>query len=146
MDLEWTHIFLKFVKDLPEINIGRENLIAISGYGRRENANTNLLAFYFNENERHGFKRLFLNSLLDIYESKAKEEKHIFFKDEFETEYEVTTEVSTDERNRIDIVIKGKIEDDQKMPNWAIIIENKIDHFLDNPLGDYYNSIAADTK
>ena len=71
MNLNWIN---KLIKELPEISPVKKNLIEIAGYPKWENVNSNLLAFYFDEKEEHGFNRLFLNSLIDLYESKINVE------------------------------------------------------------------------
>ena len=63
MNFEWIN---KLISELPETSVARKNLIEIAGYPKWENVNSNLLAFYFDEKEEHGFNRLFLNSLLDL--------------------------------------------------------------------------------
>lgn len=44
----------------------RNNLLDIAGFPRSEYVNSNILAFYFDEQEEHNLKRLFLDSLLEL--------------------------------------------------------------------------------
>ncbi|MCK4663624.1 MAG: PD-(D/E)XK nuclease family protein [Bacteroidales bacterium] len=145
MDLNWIK---ELIDILPETSIRRKNLIAIAGYPKWEIVNSNLLAFYFDEKEEHGFSRLFINSLFDIYETKLKgtsQQREIF-----ETDFSVDREVATDSGRRIDLLLREDIEveydNESIIPNWAIIIENKLFADLYNDLTDYWKSVKADNK
>ena len=146
MKLDWIE---NFIEQLPEVPIERKNLISIAGYPKWENVNSNLLAFYFDKNEEHGFLRLFFNSLLEICELKIKEEINIEMDieiDIFETDYTVEREVFTENDKRIDILLKEENEEEDTIPNWAIIIENKILQDLYNDLLEYWNSVTSNFK
>lgn len=126
----------EFISELPKLSDQRKNLIEISGYPSWENVNSNLLTFYFNETESHGFGKLFINSLLDLLTDHLSElniNKDIFF-----TPFKVERE-----RNRIDILITGYEEDENNSENykWAILIENKIHAGLYNDLKKYWKSM-----
>lgn len=145
MNIDWIK---EFIELLPETSIGRKNLIAIAGYPKWENVNSNLLAFYFDEKEEHGFSRLFINSLFDIYESKLKTD--YFQRELYETDFSVEREVTTENGGRIDILLREEIEvedeNEEIISNWAIIIENKLFANLYNNITDYWNSVKADNK
>ena len=93
----------------------------------------NLLAFYFRPEEEHGLGNLFLSSLLSCYEAEGPEEAGTgasWLAGELDLpEVSVQTEVVTSNNKRIDILITSS--------QWVIAIEFKINHELDNPLGDY---------
>ncbi len=125
-DVKWLE---DLVNSFPELTKNPKNFFDISGFPRRENVNSNLLAFYFDKNEEHGFKTLFIDSLLEI----ISEQKGDSFEID-ETDFSVEREVFTNKGNRIDILIKGIDE------SWAIIIENKVDAGLYNDLSDYWES------
>lgn len=115
----------------------RKNLLDIAGFPRWETVNSNILAFYLDEQEEHNFKRLFLDSLLELVrESEPFKEMDATV---FDTPYQVERET-----NHIDILIQG-VGEDGEIP-WAIIIENKIDQWLYNPLDTYWNSTKAANK
>lgn len=140
-DLKWLESMVDSLPDKPEY---RKNLIDIAGYPSRETVNSNLLAFYFDGNGEHGFEQLFLKSLLSLLD---KNEEGLF--DFIEGDYEIDKEVATDLGNRIDLVIRHipDVETENAVtPKWAIIIENKIDSGLDNPLKDYWTSVDAENK
>ncbi|MEZ4954385.1 MAG: PD-(D/E)XK nuclease family protein [Saprospiraceae bacterium] len=115
----------------------RKNLLDIAGFPRWETVNSNILAFYFDEQEEHNFKRLFMDSLLELV--KEKEPFKTLDATVFDTPYQVERET-----NRIDILLRGIGQGD--VSPWAIIIENKIDHILANPLDYYWSSVNAEKK
>ncbi len=142
MNLDWIS---KLISDLPETSLTRRNLIEIAGYPKWENVNSNLLAFYFDEKEEHGFNRLFLNSLLDLYEIESGKEIQ---RELFETDFTVDREVSTVKGGRIDLVLKDESleNDDSDNTSWAIIVENKLFADLYNNLTDYWKAVKSDSK
>ena len=142
MNFEWIN---KLISELPETSVTRENLIEIAGYPKWENVNSNLLAFYLDEKEEHGFNRLFLNSLLDLYEAKLGFDIQ---RELFETDYTVDREVSTNKGGRIDIVISDEAIENEESDNssWSIIVENKLFADLYNNLTDYWKSIDSESK
>ena len=98
--------------------------------GRRtEEIFSRLLAFFFGTSNPHGLGTLFIDTLIDVYEEKKKRnlprsQINVF----------AETEVCTDEKNRIDILLKCN--------NLVVCIENKIWAYLDNDLDDYCTYIA----
>ncbi len=145
MNIDWIN---ELIDLFPETSTGRKNLIAIAGYPKWEIVNSNLMAFYFDEKEEHGFSRLFINSLLDIYDSKKMTIP--LPREIFETDFSVEREVSTNSGGRIDILIREEVEseddNDEPTSNWAIIIENKLFASLYNNLNDYWKSVNSDNK
>jgi hypothetical protein len=111
----------------PKLPKREKSMIEIGGCRNDENVNSHYLAFFFKENEEHGLGRLFFDSLLEVLELVARD---------FQGKYTVNREVPTKKNNRIDIVIKSESND------WAVIIENKIYHYLGNDLQDYWDSVT----
>jgi PD-(D/E)XK nuclease superfamily len=145
MNLEWMQALSN---QFPKIEEERKNIISIAGFPRWENVNSNLLSFYFDKNEEHGFNELFLNSLLDLYEEKI-DDKIDFNRDMFATEYSIDREYMTDKGGRIDLLISEGADDEidnNYIPKWAFIIENKLFANLYNDLTDYWNTINTDNK
>ncbi|MFW5872641.1 MAG: PD-(D/E)XK nuclease family protein [bacterium] len=144
INLDWINELIKLI---PETSSHRKNLIEIAGYPKWENVNSNLLAFYLDEKEEHGFGRLFLNSLIDLYESKQDKETT---REIFDTDYIIEREASTDLGGRIDIVVSSdtvyESEETALPSNWSIIIENKLFAELYNNLIDYWDSVNAEQK
>ena len=75
----------------------------VAGYPHYENVISNILAFFFNTREEHGLKDLWLKSLLDCYNYKAKMNICL---GEFE---DIEREHSTEENKRLDIIIVLRI-------------------------------------
>lgn len=147
MELSW----LKNIIDLlPDNSDNQKSLFDISGFPKWETVNSNLLAFYFDKEEEHNLKTLFIESLLML----LKKDADINFDDNFE----IFREYRTIKGNLIDVVIKSNLEEslvsepseetepEQEKTDWAIIIENKIDAPLYNDLTDYWNSVDAAQK
>jgi hypothetical protein len=141
MNLDWID---ELIKLLPEISPIRKNMIEISGFPRWETVNSNLLAFYFDNNEEHGFNNLFIDSLYDIIEEKTNIQ--IFKRQIFETDFSVEREWITVNGKRIDILLSENYNEDEFNSNWAIIIENKLNANLYNDLLNYWDSVKSKNK
>ena len=119
--------------ELPQIPEQRKSFLEIANFPDYENVITNFYAFYLDEKEEHGFKRLFLDALCLIIEQK-KETAPIL------EEPEIWTESATNAGGRIDLLLIDSSND------AAIIIENKIYASLNNDLEDYWSSVKATNK
>ena len=118
---------------IPEVKEKPKTFLSIAKQPHYENVISNLYAFFFNPNEVHGLKDLFINSLKDLIVEKI-EESGIKERDLSDfTDFEIVTEAKTNNGGRIDLLLHND--------NQAIIIENKIYHFLDNDLDDYWNTV-----
>jgi len=140
-NLDW----LKEITDkFSKITRGRKNLIEIAGYPSWENVNSNILAFYFDPLEEHGFKTLFLDGLLEIISENLGSgfDRSLFEYDSIS----ISREYTTNKGNRIDILIASDSVSNDNTPDWAIIIENKIYAELYNDLVDYWESANAKNK
>ena len=113
-----------------EIQTKAQTFFDVSGYPHYENVMSNILAFFFNPNEEHGFKDLWIKSLIECYNKTAGKTISL---GSVET---VEREIVTDEGKRIDIVIA--------LDNAAIAIENKIFAPVNNDLGSYHKKIKKD--
>lgn len=103
----------------------------IAGYPHYENVSSNILKFFLDPNNEHELKDLVLNSIVHCIDDSLK------FNIDVDS-IEVEREVSTDKRNRLDILIKTE--------NYIIGIENKIFHYLHNDLEDYQQAIKSYCK
>ncbi len=121
------------VHNLPKSEKKRKTILDIGGYPHYENVLSNFYAFYFNKDEEHGFKDLFIKSIIEIITLRTTLSLN------FEN-YDVWTEETTNSGGRIDILIK-EVDSSQ-----AIIIENKVNHILLNDLADYWDSVLCTTK
>jgi hypothetical protein len=97
---------------------------------------SNIYAFYFDENEVHNLKTIFVDSLMEIIMNSAVGAIKTGLKD-FQ-DFAITTELGTTDGGRIDLLLHNNSQ--------AIIIENKIYHYLINDLKDYWNSIKRPAK
>ena len=102
----------------------------VAGYPHYENVISNILAFFFNTREEHGLKDLWLKSLLDCYNCKAKTS---IWLGEFE---DIEREHSTEENKRLDIIIL--------LSNAIVAIENKVYANADNnPFDKYHEEVLS---
>ena len=126
MKMNPAKLLLEFQK-LPKIKKDR-TFLEISGYPHYENVWSNILQFFLNPNNEHGFQDLVLNALVKCIEP------------DFTCDYErenvsVEREFPTIKNNRIDLVIQTE--------KYVIGIENKIFHFLNNDLNDYSQTVSS---
>lgn len=105
----------------------KETFMTISGYPHYENVVSNILKFFFEDNE-HGMKNLWVRSLLETVPGFA----NVDFQDiVVESVYR---EYLTDTQKRIDLVVV--------CDRYIIAIENKIYATLTNDLQDYADTIS----
>jgi hypothetical protein len=122
--------FIKILLDFKSIPRHKriKTFMEISGYPHYENVCSNILKFYLDPKNEHGLKDLVLNSLIHPIEKDFK------FDVDFE-KIEIHREHKTINENRLDIVILTE--------NYAIGVENKIFHHLQNDLTDYNSTINS---
>lgn len=104
-------------------------LMEIAGFPHWENVYSNILAFFLDTNQHHGFNDMLLISIINCYNNKFSDTDKIHINDNLETEY-VHREAVTKNGKRIDIVIKTS--------SFILGIENKIYSSLHNDLKEYY--------
>ncbi|MGQ3012143.1 MAG: PD-(D/E)XK nuclease family protein [Flavobacteriales bacterium] len=114
------------------------DLFSLSGFPHYEDVLSNWYAFFFRSDEQHGFGRLFVHALLDLIREKTANTPDSFM----DRRVQCKREVQTDKGNYIDLVLYDE-ENDTNTFNQAILIENKVYHFLHNDLKDYYESIKT---
>ena len=107
-------------KKLPQTPQRDPTTLELSGYPHLENVYSNILAFFLDPGREHGFRSLFLNSLLSVAKYEEIQDSE---------EVEVNREEITETRKRIDLVISTD--------TLIIGIENKIKGKLYNDLEDY---------
>lgn len=100
--------------------------LEISGQPHFENVCSNILAFYFNTNECHGFKDLVLKSFIECIDENLLDEYDI-------DTVNIERELYVNDKKRMDIIIECN--------NIVFAIENKIYHILNNELNTYQISI-----
>jgi len=133
MDIEnLNNVFSKI--EVPKIKKRAKTFLGISKQPNYENVCSNIYAFFFDIQEEHNLRDLFLKSLIQIISLKTKTGYSFFY----ESRIDVETEYTTKKNKRIDILLSTQEE--------AIIIENKIYHVLNNDLEDYWDSIQRKKK
>lgn len=129
MDLKALKDFLD-KSEIPKVKKKPKTFLGIAKQPHYENVLSNIYAFYFNVNEEHGFGDLFLKSFQELISATdLGKTKDIALS----SDSVIETEYITLNNGRIDMVIY----DDTN----AIIIENKVNHTLDNDLQDYWVSV-----
>lgn len=128
----WHDVIERFI-DVEDSSEQRTtpNMFAISGFPDSEIVSSNVLAFFLDPETGHGLGDLVLRSLVAEIQKRANDPD--IFSDLDFSSCTVTTEHATANGNRIDILIE--FEDS------AIIIENKVNAILYNPLDDYQNDV-----
>lgn len=126
--------------EIPRIKKKPKTFLGIAKQPHYENVLSNIYAFYFNVNEEHGMGDLFLKSLIECIKNSELKDRNFngFTEFDIETEYYTEGIGLTGKKGYIDLLLYN---DEQ-----AIIIENKVNHHLDNDLDDYWNSIKLDTE
>lgn len=117
--------------EVPKTKKKPKTFLGIAKQSHYENVLSNIYAFYFDINEVHGFKDLFINSLIEIIKETEFRDKGILF--EGFSDFKCKTEYTTRQGGRIDLLLKN---DEQ-----ALLIENKVYHHLNNDLNDYWTTI-----
>ena len=107
-----------------------QTYLQLSGFPHYENVCSNLLCFFFNTEESHGLKDLFVRSLLKCIQQVSHTYK-------FTTE-PIERELKTDSGNRIDLVIETE--------QFVIGVENKMFSPVNNDLADYEAYITRVAK
>lgn len=118
--------------DFPEKSKHPLTFLDISRQTSKENVWSAIYAFFFHAEAEHGLGDLFQRSLIDLINESRNE------KDDFKTLTDIQTEYSTNDNGRIDLLLKNETQ--------AIIIENKVNHILNNNLDDYWDSVEQPYK
>jgi hypothetical protein len=131
MNLETLQKFLDKA-DIPRIESQPKTFLGITKQPHYENVMSNIYAFYFDVNEEHGLKDLFILALTELINEKLERAVDVLSGFNIETEY------PTNKGGRIDLLLWN---DDE-----AIIIENKVYHILNNDLEDYLETVKQKHK
>jgi hypothetical protein len=105
---------------LPKVVNREPTFMEIAGYPHFENVCSNILAFYLQPNNNHGFGTLFLDVLATLINEEIVTDGQ---------DVDVRREEITKNEKRIDLVIESD--------DYIIGIENKVDAELNNPFCDY---------
>lgn len=111
---------------LPFREKKEENIFTIGARGHYENPVSDLLAFFINPSAAHPFKDKVLQALFNCIKEESEEQFDIV---DTNLVASPQREQVTDNSKRIDLLLESE--------NWVMLIENKIYHYLDNPLDTY---------
>ena len=126
LSLEQITDLLNGLKSLPPLRKQEQTFMEIAGYPHFENVCSNILQFYLQPSNEHGFGSLLLDSLFKLIDEKVVIDGE---------NIDVRREESTSKRNRIDLIIKSE--------GFVLGIENKIFAGVDNPFEDYANHLDS---
>lgn len=144
---EWDFSFLRRVAP-PSVSRVPLNIFDIAGFPRRETVASNVLGFFLDPKGCHGMGTLFVDSLMRLLDGAPLFERSVSrgarrAETPFSApgnmdsrDWMVATEAPTFARNRIDVVVTNASLD------LAIVIENKLDAPLANPLADYVGHVT----
>lgn len=122
-------IYNSLIKRFTNLNYKEHRnptFMEIAGYPHFENVSSNILAFYFDTQNPHEFKELFIISLLQLINIDPTKYSNL-------NSINIVREYSTNNNKRIDLFIEFE--------EFTITIENKIFHYLNNDLDDYQSFI-----
>lgn len=124
-DLEKLRRFCQKSQDFHAEPI-EQTLFSIGGRGYYENPTSDLLAFFMAEGA-HGLSEVFLGGFLDCMGFDKNLVQEMLSEPTL-----IERERKTENGNRLDLRIRGK--------DWALVIENKIRHWLANDFNHYRSS------
>jgi len=132
-----------FLDDVPDVIKPPRavNIFELSGFPRWETVASNILGYFLDPNERHGWGSIFVDalvSLVDCAPLAGASSRALSRVPAGSREWIVATEESTSDRKRIDIYLTNRAL------GVAIIVENKLDAALVNPLESYVAHAARE--
>lgn len=122
-------LYAFLAQDIPKSKPVDIGFLEIIGKAHDENINSRIYAYFLDQEVNEELSSLFLSALTNLIKRRSG-------KDIYLSSWRVVTEESTEKGNRIDIVIHD-VEG-----RSAILIENKIYHYLHNDLMDYWQHLG----
>lgn len=129
--------------NLPDIP---QTFFSIAGIERREISLSNVYAFFFRSKEKHQLNALFTEALFDVLERLNPAVCRVTSGSPMwvAREYPVR---ANGEMQRLDLLLHdGASERNAASASVAVLIENKVDHSLNNDLKNYWESIDASVQ
>jgi len=126
LSLEQITDLLNGLKSLPPLRKQEQTFMEIAGYPHFENVCSNILQFYLQPSNEHGFGSLLLDSLFTLINEKVVIDGQ---------NIDVRREESTSEGKRIDLIIESD--------DFLLGIENKIFAGFYSPFEDYANHLDS---
>lgn len=136
-DIKELHEWLKGLNAIPVKPEWKRTFMDITGITRLENRWSDIYCYFFNQEENHGLKDLFIRSLEQVVAG---------IPEKWMGSFSISREWEVDEPNpdpkskskRIDLLIQDEGQ------HRAIIIENKVNHVLNNDLELYYKAVEKE--
>jgi PD-(D/E)XK nuclease superfamily len=130
---------------VPALHRELPTFFGIAGIGHKELPLSNVYAFFFDSEEVHGLGTLFLQALLDVVERKnpvlAAEWPRL------DKRVRVAREYSVDKQQRLDLLVHdGKSAGAPQQASYAVLVENKVNHWLANDLDNYMSSVRGSMR
>lgn len=127
----------------PETPESQPTFFSIAGFPHYENVLSNVYAFFFRTNEPHGLGRLCFDALLDVVISHSPE---LPWPDTAFQHVHALRELTVSDRQRLDILLHdGPDGESWQNATAALLIENKVYHWLANDLDNYWESINSES-
>lgn len=120
--------------DIPKHKERKKTIMDIAGIDHLETKWSSIYAYFFNPREKHGLGTLFYDSLSEILQKKEPNKKIQM------NDFSVKTEEPAREEDGSTKFIDILLSDGE----YAIIIENKVNASLYNPLQTYWDSIKIE--
>ena len=126
----------------PTLREEQPTFFSIAGIGHKELPLSNVYAFFFDSEEVHGLGPLFLQALLDAVDAKSAEQVAKW--PSLEGPVRVAREYGVDGQQRLDLLIHdGPTATTVQGASYAVLIENKVNHWLANDLDNYLRSVRG---
>jgi hypothetical protein len=126
----------------PSLPTAEPTFFTVAGIERKELPLSNVYAFFFRSTEKHGLRMLFGEALLAVI--KAKQPLPIGFPETI-GQLQVAREYPMNDGQRLDLLLHdGFTQGSVDGATFAILVENKIDHWLTNNITNYWDSISHD--
>jgi hypothetical protein len=129
----------------PALHEWQPTFFSIAGIEDKELPLSNVYAFFFDSEEVHGLGTLFLQALLDVVATKAP--GRVAEWPALDGPVRVAREYGVKHQQRVDLVVHdGPGTNILKGASYAILIENKVNHWLANDLANYWDSIPEPAR
>ena len=126
----------------PVLREEQPTFFSIAGIGHKELPLSNVYAFFFDSEEVHGLGSLFLEALLDVVGAKNAEQVTKW--PSLEGPVRVAREYALDGQQRLDLLVHdGPAGTTVQGASYAVLIENKVNHWLANDLDNYMRSVRG---
>jgi hypothetical protein len=128
----------------PRVPERRATFFSIAGFPHYENVMSNVYQFFFSTESPHGLGTLCLDALGDVLQEKLKTTP--WPEHEFKQTH-VRRELRTNNEKRLDLLLhNGSSEHEWQDATTLVLIENKVNHWLNNDLGEYWKFVEQPTS